>query len=275
MEDPITQEIPQPKHLPFKNIFRKQSPPAKKIKKPTLTLTPVPGMEGLKVGTKSDGTRYSVRDDRQRYFFPQEWIKFLEQIPDNKKTLFNTLLNTGGRIDEIMNVRVDDFNFENKSLTLRVTKKKAKLKEKIGKKRQFEVSSKFLKEIKNYIKENNLGEKDYLFLNTSEYEPLDEKQKKYYAKKKIVAVSQMLKRSLQRAGIKDWYNFSLHNIRKTHGMYLKSVKLYARGLDMEEICLRLGHDVGTYLRHYGSPSIFTDKEIKMVINLLGDIYSLE
>jgi hypothetical protein len=37
-----------------------------------LSLTPL--YEGVRIGVKKDGTKYSVRDDRSRYFFPEEWI---------------------------------------------------------------------------------------------------------------------------------------------------------------------------------------------------------
>ena len=67
-------------------------------KKKRLTLTSV--HEGLKVGVKSDGTKYSVRDDRSRFFFPNEWFLFMEKIKPAKKILFETLIMTGARIEE-------------------------------------------------------------------------------------------------------------------------------------------------------------------------------
>jgi len=41
--------------------------------------------------------------------------------------------------------------------------------------------------------------------------------------------------------------FSLHNIRKTTGMWLKTVQRRGYDLDVSEICMRLGHDHNTFL----------------------------
>ena len=77
----------------------------------------------------------------------------------------------------------------------------------------------------------------------------------------------MMKRALVRAGIKDYYNFSLHNIRKTTGNWLKAL-----GVSAEEICLRLGHDFNTYLKHYGSATLFDRVDRIEMIKILGRIY---
>lgn len=240
-----------------------------------LSLTEVPRCEGLKVGVRKNGVKYTVRDDRSRYFKPQEWDQFIEKIKESKRTLFNTCLMTGGRIEEIMNIRVDDITMESKTIRLRVTKKKAAKAERVGKRREFQVGSRFIRELKDYIANNKLGPQDYLFVPTQEYNAIvGEKEKKKYMDGKIIAVYQAFKRGLKLSGIPDWYNFGLHNIRKTHGMWLKAVMPYARGLDMGEICMRLGHDFNTYIKHYGSPSVFTDRDINQVIYKLGDIYGL-
>ena len=213
--------------------------------------------DGIKVGIKSDGKKYSVRDDRSRYFFPDEWYKFISEVKSNKQTVYWFLLHTGARIDEAINVKVKDLSFERNLVTLRVTKMKAKKSERIGRKREFEVSEKFMKELKKYIKTTKLSDDNLLFTQTKQ------------------AVYQLFRRTLQKAGIKDWYNFSLHNIRKTHGMWLKILIPYARGLDIGEICLRLGHDYNTYLKHYGSPSIFVQRDINQIIKIYEGIYGIQ
>ena len=40
--------------------------------------------DGLRIGTKKNGVQYSVRDDRRRYFFPDEWDLFIDSIKDKK-----------------------------------------------------------------------------------------------------------------------------------------------------------------------------------------------
>jgi len=229
---------------------------SKLIKK--LLLTPVPGKDGLFEGIKSDGRKYTVRADRHRYFRPNEWLKFLDQIKPSKKILFETLLQTGARIEEALNLKPKDFIWEENSVRLRVTKSKAKKGEsKVlgGKQRSFGVSSQYCRRLRKYIRENKINDDDYIF-------PISKQ-----------AVGQMFKRSLKKAGLKEW-EFSLHNIRKTSGMWLKTIQRRGVDLDVSEICMRLGHDHNTFLKHYGSPSIFTDQQRDKIVEILGDVYRL-
>ena len=223
-----------------------------------LTLKEVSGKDGLYVGIKSDGKKYTVRKDRHRYFFPEEWIKFLDSIKPDKRILFETLLQTGARIEEALNLKPKDFIWENNTVTLRVTKSKAKKGESRilgGKQRSFSVSSQYIRKLRKYIRENNIKDDDFLFPITKQ------------------AVSQLFKRGLRKAGLKEW-EFSLHNIRKTSGMWLKTVQRRGVDLDVSEICMRLGHDHNTFLKHYGSPSIFTDQQRDKIVEILGDMYKL-
>ena len=217
-----------------------------KKKKKGLTLKPV--HEGLKVGIKSDGRKYSVRDDRSRFFFPNEWISFIENIKPEKKTLFETLIQTGARIEEALNLKPRDFDWTRNNLTLRVTKIKARKGESIGKKRTLPVSSQYTRKVRGYINKNKIKDNDFLFPVTKQ------------------SVWQMLRRKLKGV-VKDDWNFGLHNIRKTHGNWLKALDISA-----EEICTRLGHDFDTYLKHYGSPNIFDRKDKILMIKILGDVY---
>jgi hypothetical protein len=50
-------------------------------------------------------------------------------------------------------------------------------------------------------------------------------------------------------------------------MYLKAL-----GIDVGEICTRLGHDYNTYIQHYGSADVFSDRDIRQIKDLLGDLY---
>ena len=231
-----------------------------KIKKPTLELKPALNKEGLRVGTKSDGKTYSVRDDRSRYFFPDEWIKFCDGLTKLKAPIFNVLINTGARIEEALNIKPNDFDYDRNTLTLRVTKIKAKKKETVGKKRTFVVSLKFIKQMKKYISKKNLGPNDYLFPHKKDPTKPQTTQ----------AAWRLMKRVLIKQGFKDYYNFSLHNIRKTHGNYLKAL-----GVDSAEICDRLGHDMNTYLEHYSSATIFNRADKMMMIKILGNIYGFQ
>jgi len=232
--------------------------PQKKKKSTCLSLTAVPDKEGLFVGIKSDGKQYTVRKDRQRYFFPDEWNKFYYELPDKWKPLFETLLQTGGRIQEILNLKPRDYIWDNNSITLRVTKSKARKGEtKLmgGKPRNFGVSSQYIRRMRKYIRENKIEDNKFLFPITKQ------------------GAAQLLKRKLKKVGLNEW-EFSLHNIRKTTGMYLKTVQRRGQDLDSDEICMRLGHDHNTFLKHYGSPSIFTESHRDKIVGILGDVYNL-
>ena len=236
----------------------KNQDPTHKEKQKRLSLTEVSGVEGLFVGTKSDGKKYTVRKDRNRYFFPEEWIKFMAEVPEKNKLLFETLLQTGGRIQEILNLRPDDYNWDDNTLTLRVTKAKARKGEtKLlgGKKRSFGVSSQYIRRLKKYIRTYEIEDNNFLFPITKQ------------------GASQLMKRSLTKAGLPA-HEFSLHNVRKTTGMWLKTIQRRGRDLDPDEICMRLGHDRDTFIKHYASPSIFTDYHRDKIVDILGDMYGL-
>lgn len=131
----------------------------------------------------------------------------------------------------------------------RVTKVKAAKGEKSPRPRIISVSSQFLKRVKSHIKIRQLKADDNLALLSAP------------------AAHIAMKKTLQRIGIKDWQMFSLHNVRKTHGNYLKAL-----GIDGAEICTRLGHDYQTFLKSYSSPNIFSFKDIQDMKQILGDLY---
>jgi hypothetical protein len=37
-------------------------------------------VEGIQQGLKRNGQKYTVRNSRSRYFFPNEWFEFMKQI---------------------------------------------------------------------------------------------------------------------------------------------------------------------------------------------------
>ncbi len=205
--------------------------------------------ENLQRGVRKDGKSYSVRDDRSRYFWPEEWFKFYNSLSEKKQPIFDALINTGARIKEALNIKPKDFDWERNNLTLRVTKMKAAKGERIGKPRTFKVSSQFARKMRKHIVSNKIGDDEILFKVSQQ------------------GVYQMLRRNLVKIGIKDPYNFSLHNIRKTHGNYLKALEI-----DSGEICYRLGHDLNTFIKHYGSANVFDRKDKMGMIKILGDVY---
>ena len=157
------------------------------------------------------------------------------------------MFNTGARFDEALHTRPIDFDFERNNLRLWKTKTKSKKGEKVGKPRTISLSSSFSGRMKRFCK--------------------DKKPDEYLFKISQAGFNQLMKKKLNKLGIKDWTNFSSHNIRKTHGMYLKAL-----GIDLAEICTRLGHDYNTYIKHYGSADVFSEKDYVGIRDLMGDLY---
>ena len=213
-------------------------------------------------GIKKNGVRYNIRRDRKRYFYPDEWTKFINSFTDDKhKLLFQFLICTGARIDEALHFKKTDLiDDHRKVIRLTVTKRKAKKagEEIEGNVRRFEINSSLYRKLK---REPSL----YIFLNINHDLTLEESKK--IATNKAISIRELMKRHIKKSGIKDWKNFALHNIRKTHGMWLKTIEV-----ELSEICYRLGHDYNTYIKHYGSASLFDRTDRIKISKILGTIY---
>jgi len=229
--------------------------------------------EGLLIGKQSSGKTYSVRDSRKRYFFPDEWIKFNKTLTNSKHLFFyTTLLHTGARIMEALHIKYGDINIDRGTIKLRVVKQR-KAKRNFyatGTSREFFVASNYIKSYKVYIRGKKIDPDKYIFLNNDKlpknYDNLTNKEKMKYYQTRSGAYSRLFKRKLKEAGIEDYWNFSPHNIRKTYGNWMRTLKI-----EIGELCYRLGHDLDTYLAHYGSSLIFTPQEVRKIENIFGDV----
>ena len=186
--------------------------------------------------------------DRNIFFYPGDWKNFLKAIEKrNNKLLYELQFNTGGRFDEVLHIRPMDFDFDRNNLRLWKTKTKAKKGEKVGSPRTISLSTDFSNKMKRFC--------------------ADKKPDEYLFKISQVGYNQLIKRQLLKLNVLNAKDFSSHNIRKTHGMYLKAL-----GIDIAEICTRLGHDYNTYIKHYGSADVFSEKDMRGIRDLLGDLY---
>jgi integrase len=213
------------------------------------TLELIKTLPNLKVGMKSDGKEYSVRDNRDRYFYPDEWQRFYAVLKESQQMTFDFLINTGARINEAEHVNVNDIDFNRNTIIFRVTKVKAVKGEKNSRPRTVKISNEFARKLKRYIADKNLKLGDALMILSKP------------------AAHIAMKKALKKIGIADWYMFSIHNIRKTHGNWIKAL-----GVDGNEICLRLGHDMNTFIRSYGSSNVFSKKDTENIRDILGDLY---
>ena len=229
--------------------------------------------EGVLIGTRTNGVKYSVRRDRRRYFFPDEWNKFIESFKNKEhKFFFLTCIHTGGRIMEVLNLQHQDIDIERGTVKFSIVKQRKAKKNfaGTGKSRSFFVSSNFMKEYKSYVRNKTVKPTDFIFLDNSKlpsnYSDLDNSERKKYYASSVVSYSFMLKSKLKKAGIEDWFAFSPHNLRKTYGMWMRTFNL-----EMSELCYRMGHDMDTYILHYGSSLIFVEDERRKIAKIMGDV----
>ena len=210
--------------------------------------------EGLLEGTKSDGKKYSVRTNRMSYFMPDMWIKFQNSLKSPKaKLTAECLIQLGCRINECRHIEERDVDYERNTIRLRITKTKATKGESVGKPRTIPVNSAFTKKLKKHFSTLTPGDKIGI-LSTP-------------------AMNIAMKKALVKIEHPEPWMLSVHNIRKTHGNWLKILgNLRIMAVDASEICLRLGHDYGTFLRDYGSSGVMDSKDVMIIQQVFGDLY---
>ena len=196
---------------------------------------------------KKDGRKYTIRGNRMRYFFPDEWMAFYDNLSDRQKLTFNSLINTGARINEIRNVRPEDIDSERNSLVLRATKTRNK--DGSPKLRIIPISAEFTKFLRKGIKHFNVQNSSNLpILSTP-------------------AANICLKKHLQTIGLQDYYMFSIHNIRKTLETWLLALRV-----DSMTITQHFGHSASIANKHYVSPDTFSFEEKNQMRMIIGDLY---
>jgi len=209
--------------------------------------------DDTKKAVRSDGKIYTKKANQNRFFFPEEWMKFEDILKDRQKHTCKCLLNTGARIEEMQYVQVKDFIYNPKGrsrIILRHTKKKAKRFEyATGKVRDVPISKDFAKYLYGFIqKEKMKPDEDLKILS----EP---------------ATLIGMKKAARKAGLVHPEDFSPHTLRKT-----LEVWLMALGVDGLAISAHIGHDIRTALSHYVSPDIFSWEDKKKIKLILSDLY---
>jgi len=205
------------------------------------------------------GRTVTYRNNRNRYFFPDEWKIFYDSLQKRKdrrlseqQIMFNMLLHTGARINEARNVKVGDVDFERGNIMLRVTKKIVNRpgiqKKGISKKRIVTISTQFTKFLKKAVRDYDLTDDDYFFEMSTQ------------------GANQAMERKLKKIGIPDYKMFSIHNIRKTAENWL-----IALGIDWNKVIKQFGHSPNISLKHYLSSDIFGFDEKREISQILGDI----
>jgi integrase len=190
---------------------------------------------------------YSLREDRDRYFFPDEWKAFHDCLKKKQELTFDFLINTGARINECRNVRIGDIDFERNSIVFRWTKTRNK--DGTRKIRTIPISPQFAKYLKKVAHDLGLKDNDFFpILSTP-------------------AANIAMKKALQEAEIPDWKMFSVHNVRKTLETWL-----IALDVDSMKVIKHFGHGLAMALKHYVSPDVFGWEDKDMIRDIIGDLY---
>lgn len=198
---------------------------------------------------KKDGRVWTSKTDINRFLFPDEFGRFEDKLKPKQKFSVRFLINTGARITEAQNVKVEDVDLQRKRIILRVTKIKARKGEKKSRPRIIPISTQFNRYLKGEIKKRKLKPEDYLQILSNS------------------ALNTAYKLAGKRAGIKNPQDISSHTFRKT-----LEVWLMALGVDSLRLTAHLGHDIRTASQHYVSPDIFDWDDKKKMRIVIGDLY---
>ena len=210
--------------------------------------------DGIKVGVRSNGRTYTKKANTNRFFFPNEYMKFEDNLKPKQKHSIKCLLHTGARIDEIKNTKVEDFIYNptgRSRIILRKTKTKARKGEfGSGKPRDIPLSKTFAKYLFNYIKKKKLSQQDNLNIHSNSQ------------------TNTFMKQVARKVNISNPEDFSAHTLRKT-----LEVWLMALGVDSLPLTAHLGHDIKTAASNYVSPDIFSWEDKNKIRKIIGDLYT--
>ena len=184
--------------------------------------------------------KYKLKTDKKAFFYPEDFLKVMELA--NPRQLYNIkcMINTGARINEIRHVQKQDLDKERFNITLWKTKVRAKLGERRPSPRAIPVSSQFFKFINTNINK-------YKIYSTNNYDLV-------------------IKNLAKKANIKNFEDYSSHNIRKTFGTWM-----LALGVDGFKLAQHLGHSADMLRTHYASPDIFIYHDKDIMRDILGDL----
>jgi len=205
---------------------------------------------------RKDGTKYTIREDKLRFFFPDEWMAFYDSlVGERQKITFHFLINTGARITEVRSIKIGDVDFDRQSIILRFTKSRNK--DGTRKIRVISISEQFSKYLKKIIKKFNLEISDnFPILSTA---AANIAMKGDEGSNRIGA--------LQKAGITDWKNFSVHSVRKTTEVWLLSLDT-----DSLKTAKHIGHTIAVAEKYYVSPDTFSWEDKKIMREIIGGLY---
>jgi len=200
------------------------------------------------IGERGDGKAYTVREDKSRIFLPDEWKTFYDCLKLQQRFTFYILLNTGARINEARHIKIEDIDFKNQRIVLRVTKhKKADVHK--SHMRTLRVSTKCIREIRKHINDFHLSSNDYIKILSTP------------------AANLAMEKALNKTKIKDKELFTIQSIRKTSETWC-----LALGIDSMLLSKRFGHNLMTMYQHYSQSDAFSYNEKDFIKEFFDDTF---
>jgi integrase len=193
--------------------------------------------------------KYHIKDNRNIFFYPNEWDKIFNMAKEKQKMTMDFLINTGARINEVRNIKVKDIDFMRNNIIIMVTKVRAKKGEKKPTPRPISISSKFARRLNKYIKKYKLDPEDTFPLITTQ------------------GMGKVLKRLSEKIKKQQFEDISTHNIRKTTETWL-----VAMGVDSLKVAKHLGHSANVAFSNYLSGDLFTYDEKRKIRIFFDDLF---
>ena len=196
---------------------------------------------------------YRKKDDLKRFFYPREYLNCLNKINNDKhKFWIELLVHTGARINEARGIQIRDIDLEKETINLRQTKGR-----KVKKNRMIQISSYLKGRIEIYIKNNNLGAYDFLMQNPDENNKTPS----------TVGMDKIVKKFARDGGIKDWVDFSCHNLRKT-------LEQWGVALNINVLTLQahMGHTIDVASTHYVGMNLMTSEDKSLAKAIIDNLW---
>ena len=199
-------------------------------------------------GKKVSLRQYKRKQNLKRFFYPQEWLKFLQTIENqDHKFWFELLLHTGARIDEARAIQVKDVNLERETLVIKKPKRSLGA---TNKQREIEISTYIKNRMVSYVKQKNLGKFDTFGIPSTQF------------------MDKVIKQYCEKAGIEDYYDFSCHNLRKTCEQYL-----IALNVNVLSVQAHIGHTIDVIFAHYVGTSLFKMEDKILIRTIMDNLFN--
>ena len=214
----------------------------------------------------TEKNNFEVMKDLQGYFKDGERkliYNGAESLRD--KVLIRLLWITGRRINEILNIKINEIDFELKALTIHVEKKTKKVKDSLGNKVKVKFDKLSLSYLDDFttklliyfINQTQLKDNDYLFKS-------DFKENKPITRQRAF---QVIRRTCKKAGIDNIGGKKPHPHHFRHTFAIDQAKRMKSPSDVRKLQMTMDHSSLAVTEQYLK---FSDEEIRTLVNNVGE-----